>query len=473
MKILILSRNELFYSTARLKEAALARGHEVVVTDPMFVSLVVDGDRPGLFLKDRDLSEMDLVIPRIGMVGTDFGVAVVKQLQMMGIAVINNSLSIMRARDKLRCMQILTKHDLHFPRTVMTRNPAEVRGAIHKVGGPPVILKFLQGAQGIGVMLAETEKSARVHLGGVLVHESEFAHPGIRQGIRGAGYSDHRHPGPDAGGHAPKGQARRFRSNIHRGGWGELVDPRPEYVEAAFRAAKVIGLDMGGVDLLESDRGPLLLEVNASPGIEGIEKTTGRDVALDIISLCREQGRAPAREDLFGQYGVPLSAGRGIIAHTRLLGGKRFVEWIMEKILKKAHELGHLLKKNELVQRYQELVGKLEKDEESRTFSMSCSRPPRNTRSRYVMVRPSRWTKRRKLSELQDKAKENELISEFIATQALLHEPPQSGERGHRQSSGGSRRRTRTSSFPMRATRRLFFDDVPPAFMDVKRRAPH
>jgi len=228
LKILILSRSPDFYSTARLKEASEIRGHEVIVADPISISLAVDGMKPNAFLGGKSLEDIDIVIPRIGMVATDFGVAVVKQFQMMGVTVINNSLSIMRARDKLRCMQILTKHNIRFPRTVMTRNPSEMREAIQHVGGPPVILKFLQGAQGIGVILADTHKSAESTLEAfwsmnqnLLIQE--FIHESEGKDIRVI-------VTPEKTIAVMRRQAKHddFRSNLHRGGWGEVVDPPDE-----------------------------------------------------------------------------------------------------------------------------------------------------------------------------------------------------------------------------------------------------
>lgn len=314
LKILILSRNINFYSTARLRDACLSRNHEVTVADPATISLALDHDQPHAFLEGKSLVDTDVVIPRIGMVGTDFGVAVVKQLQMMGITVVNNSLSIMRARDKLRCMQLLTRQSIKVPRTVMTRDASGLRDAIHKVGGPPVILKFLQGAQGIGVILAESYKAAESTLDAFWAMNQNLL---IQEYIRESEGRDirlvvtrekvlavmRRQAKPDD-----------FRSNIHRGGWGEVVEPPAGFVEVAFKAARAVGLDLGGVDILESSRGPLVLEVNASPGIEGIEKTTGTDVALEIIQYAekkaaqRKRGAAKSKIKKEGTQGWKRSS---------------------------------------------------------------------------------------------------------------------------------------------------------------------
>jgi ribosomal protein S6--L-glutamate ligase len=272
-----------------LVEAGEKEGHEVIVADPLAVSLSLDGGAPRAYFEGQSLEEIDAVIPRIGMVATDFGVAVVKQLQMMGVTVVNNSLSIMRARDKLRCMQLLTRHGIRVPNTVMTRNPSALKEAIRRVGGAPVILKFLQGAQGIGVILAETYRAAESTLDAFWSMNQNLL---IQEYIQESQGRDirvivtrnkvlavmRRLAKPDD-----------FRSNIHRGGWGELIEAPHGFSEVALDAARIIGLDVGGVDLLESNRGPLVLEVNASPGIEAIEKTTGRDVALDIIRYAEDK----------------------------------------------------------------------------------------------------------------------------------------------------------------------------------------
>jgi len=289
LNLLILSRNNNYYSTARLIQASEAQGHKVIVADPISISLSVDGRNPKAFLGEESLDYIDAVIPRIGMISAEFGVAVVKQFQMMGITVINNSLSIMRARDKLRCMQILARHSIHVPKTVMTRNPTEMRKAIQLVGGPPVILKFLQGAQGIGVILAESYKAAESTLDAFWSMNQNLL---IQEYIQESEGKDIR---VVVTGDKPIALMRRmakpddFRSNIHRGGWGELLSAPEGMVELALKAAKIIGLDVGGVDILESRRGPLILEINASPGIEGIENATGLDVATEIIAYTEKK----------------------------------------------------------------------------------------------------------------------------------------------------------------------------------------
>jgi ribosomal protein S6--L-glutamate ligase len=291
LKVLILSRNTNYYSTARLMEAAVQRDHTVIVSDPLSISLAVNGRKPLAIYEGESLDDVDVVIPRIGMVSTDFGVAVVKQFQMMGVPVINNSLSIMRARDKMRCMQILARRDIQVPRTIMTRNPQEMKMAIQVVGGPPVILKFLQGAQGIGVILAESYKAAESTLDAFWSMNQNIL---IQEYVRESEGNDIRViVTRNKMLAAMRRQARpdEFRSNIHRGGWGEMVEPDPSLLEVAFKAARIIGLDVGGVDILESRRGPLVLEINASPGFEGVENTTGLDIAGEIIAYAEDKVR--------------------------------------------------------------------------------------------------------------------------------------------------------------------------------------
>jgi len=282
VNILILSRRSYFYSTMRLKA----------------ISLYIDGSRPLAYDGDVDLRTIDVVIPRIGLFATEFGVAVVKQFQMMGIPVVNRSLTIMRARDKLRAMQILTRKGIRVPRTVMTRNPGDLKAAIEKVGGLPVILKFLQGAQGVGVILADTFRTAESTLDAfwsmnqnLLIQEfiAESEGRDIRVIVVG---------GEVVAVMQRKARDGEFRSNIHRGGWAELVKVSDDVLDVARRAAQTIGLDVAGVDLLASARGPLVLEVNASPGLEAIEKVTDCDIAGEIVRFAEKKAeeRKKSRE---------------------------------------------------------------------------------------------------------------------------------------------------------------------------------
>ncbi len=273
----------------RLKTAGIDRGHNVIVADPLSISLSVDGGRPLAHYNGLDLGEIDVVIPRIGLFATEFGVAVVKQFQMMGIPVVNRSLAIMRARDKLRCMQIITRRGIEVPRTVMTRNQADLASSIERVGGVPVILKFLQGTQGVGVILADSFRTAESTLDAfwsmnqnLLIQEfiAESEGKDLRVFVVGGKVVA-----------IMQRQAREgdFRSNIHQGGWGDVVRVPDGLLDVACRAADSIGLDVAGVDILESARGPLVLEINASPGLEAIEKVTGCDVAENVIAFAEKK----------------------------------------------------------------------------------------------------------------------------------------------------------------------------------------
>jgi len=313
LNVLILSRRSYFYSTARLKAAAEERGHTATVTDPLSISLSIDEGRPMAHNGGVDLSQIDVVIPRIGLFAIEFGVAVVKQFQMMGIPVVNRSLSIMRARDKLRCNQILTRKNIEVPRTVMTRNPADLKASVERVGGLPVILKFLQGAQGVGVILADTFRSAESTLDAFWSMNQNLM---IQEFVAEAEGKDLRVivvGGRVVAVMKRKARDGEFRSNIHRGGWAELADVADEILELAVRAADTIGLDVAGVDILESARGPLTLEINASPGLEAIEKVTDKDVAGEIIRFA-ETRVARRRERISERLeksppGLPLAEG--------------------------------------------------------------------------------------------------------------------------------------------------------------------
>ncbi|MBL8605572.1 MAG: RimK family alpha-L-glutamate ligase [Myxococcales bacterium] len=284
MNVLILSRRASIYSTRRLVEAAYARGHEVRVVDPLDISLVVTRGTPSLFLKGDEVQRFDLVIPRIGASITSYGLAVVRQFDMMGTAVLNSAVAIARSRDKLRAMQLLTKKDLDIPTTVCTKTSAHLDAALALVGGPPAIVKLHQGTQGIGVMLAETRQSIESTLEafwsmGQDIILQEFVAESRGRDIRAivAGRKV-------VAAMRRKAQKGEFRSNLHRGGDAEpITELDPRYARAAVEACRVMGLELGGVDMLETRSGPKILEINSSPGLEGIEGSTRLDVATAII----------------------------------------------------------------------------------------------------------------------------------------------------------------------------------------------
>ena len=293
MRIALLSRKRTLYTTRRFIEAARAMGHEPVVLDPMKCFLVLARRSPQIYYgaADRPLPPMELVVPRIGASMTEHGLAVVNQFDMMGVPIINNSQPIARSRDKLRCFQLLTRKDINIPRTVMAREPHQISAALEAVGGPPVVLKLIRGTQGIGVILAETEQAVQSvmdtlwSLGqSILIQEfiSESEGKDIRALVVGNRVVT-----------AMRRQARfgEFRSNLHRGGGAAIVDLDEDYRKTAIQATQVMGLRLAGVDLLESHEGPKVMEINSSPGFEGLEKATRLDIARIILEYAVRYAR--------------------------------------------------------------------------------------------------------------------------------------------------------------------------------------
>ncbi len=283
MKIAILSRNGNLYSTKRLIEAAKKRKHEVRLIDTLKCDIQIEKKKPTIFYRGEYLTEMDAVIPRIGASVTFYGTAVVRQFEMMKTFSTTESVALVRSRDKLRSLQILARAGLGLPKTVFTNYSKDVDQVIDAVGGAPCVIKLLEGTQGLGVVLAETKKAAESVLEAfnglqarVIVQEfiKEAKGADIRVLIIG-----------DSVVGAMKRQAKEgeFRSNLHRGGTAQVVELTDEEENAALRAAKAMNLSVAGVDLLQSARGPLILEVNSSPGLEGIEAATGKDIAGSII----------------------------------------------------------------------------------------------------------------------------------------------------------------------------------------------
>ena len=285
MNIAILSRRTSLYSTRRLVEAAKERGHEVRVIDTLRCYMNIASSKPEIHYKGENLTGFDAVIPRIGASITFYGTAVLRQFEIMGVFPLSESVAITRARDKLRSLQLLSRKGIGLPITGFAHSPDDVEDLIKMVGGAPLVIKLLEGTQGIGVVLAETRKAAES------VIEAFF---GLRVNIMVQEFIQ------EAGGAdircfvigervvaAMKRQAQEgeFRSNLHRGGTASLVKLTPRERATAVNAAKAIGLNVAGVDILRSDRGPLVMEVNSSPGLEGIETATGKDVAGMIIQF--------------------------------------------------------------------------------------------------------------------------------------------------------------------------------------------
>lgn len=283
MKIAILSRNPNLYSTRRLVEAGIQRKHEILVVDHTKCDLIIEKRKPVIIYKGKKLEHIDAVIPRIGASVTFYGTAVVRQFEMMKVFSAIESQALLRSRDKLRSLQILSRAGLGLPKTVFTNYSRNVKEIVQAAGGAPVVVKLLEGTQGLGVVLAETDNAAESVIDAfnglkVRVIVQEFVKEANGADIR-AFVVD----GVVVG--AMKRQAKKgeFRSNLHRGGTAEVIDLTEEEENAALKAARVMGLGICGVDMLQSNHGPLILEVNSSPGLEGIEKATGKNIAKSII----------------------------------------------------------------------------------------------------------------------------------------------------------------------------------------------
>ncbi|TMP39076.1 30S ribosomal protein S6--L-glutamate ligase [Pseudoalteromonas rubra] len=285
MKIAILSRNKNLYSTRRLIEAAKERGHEPVVLDVLRCYMNINSNEPEIHFKGDKIVDVDAVVPRIGASVTFYGCAVLRQFEMMGIYPLNESVAITRSRDKLRSLQLLSRKGVGMPITGFANKPDDVKDLLDMVGGAPVVIKLLEGTQGIGVVLAETRKAAESVIEAFMGLKANIM---VQEYIKEAGGADIRcFVIGDKVIAAMKRQAQEgeFRSNLHRGGSASLIRITPEERKTAVAAAKAMGLNVAGVDLLRSERGPLVMEVNSSPGLEGIEKATGKDIAGMIIEF--------------------------------------------------------------------------------------------------------------------------------------------------------------------------------------------
>lgn len=285
MKIVLLSRNANLYSTRRLVEAAEARGHTVRILDVLRCYMNITSLAPSIHYKGEDLTDFDAVIPRIGASVTFYGTAVLRQFEMMGVYPLNESVAVARSRDKLRALQLLSRKGIGLPITGFANKPDDIQDLIEMVGGAPLVIKLLQGTQGIGVVLAETKKAAESVIESFLGLKASVL---VQEYIKEAGGADIRCLViGDKVVAAMKRQARtgEFRSNIHRGGSASLIKITPEERSTATRAAKTMGLNVCGVDILRSAHGPVVMEVNSSPGLEGIESATNRDIAGMVISF--------------------------------------------------------------------------------------------------------------------------------------------------------------------------------------------
>ncbi|HET8803334.1 MAG TPA: 30S ribosomal protein S6--L-glutamate ligase [Aequorivita sp.] len=283
MNIKILSANANLYSTQRLVEAAKARNHEVEIINHAKCDIVIEKKKPVIIYKGHKLEHTDAIIPRIGASVTFYGTAVVRQFEMMHVFTTTESQALVRSRDKLRSLQILSRAGLGLPKTVFTNYSKNVKEIVDHVGGAPVIIKLLEGTQGIGVILVDSRKAAESV---IEAFNNLQARVIVQEFIKEAGGADIRAfivDGQVVGAMKRQGKEGEFRSNLHRGGTASVIKLTDEEETAALKAAKAMGLGIAGVDMLQSARGPLILEVNSSPGLEGIEAATGKDIANSII----------------------------------------------------------------------------------------------------------------------------------------------------------------------------------------------
>ncbi|MDC7239585.1 MAG: RimK family alpha-L-glutamate ligase [Spirochaetales bacterium] len=309
MKLAILSRAPRSYSTQRLKMAALERGHNCKVLNTLRFAIDLSGDLPDLQFQGKPLSDYDAVIPRIGASISYYGTAVVRQFEQMDVYTPNTANGISNSRDKLRATQILSRHEIGIPATTFVRNQKDVKSAINRVGGAPVVIKLLEGTQGIGVILAPEMKVAEAIIEtlqstdqNVLIQQ--FISESRGKDIRALVVGDR-----VVGAMRRSAQGDEFRSNVHRGGLVEAIELPREYEKTAVRAAQIMGLKVACVDMIESNDGPLVMEVNSSPGLEGIEKATGLDIAGSIIDYVANQVDFP---ELDVRQRLSVSTGYGV-----------------------------------------------------------------------------------------------------------------------------------------------------------------
>lgn len=295
MKIVVLSRNPKLYSTQRLIEAIEKKGHQGIVMDHMKCDIIMDDDGPSLFYNGKPVKDIDAIIPRIGASVTFYGTAVVRQFEMMKVFSAIDSLAITRSRDKLRSLQILSRSGVRMPKTAFTNFSKEENKVLKHIGQAPVVIKLLEGTQGLGVVLAETNKAATSV---VEAFESLKTRVILQEFIAEAGGADIRAfivNGEVVGAMKRQGKEGEFRSNLHRGGQANVIKLSRAEKSTALTAAKSMGLAVAGVDMLQSKRGPMVLEVNSSPGLEGIEIATGEDIAGKIVTYIEESVKKKRR----------------------------------------------------------------------------------------------------------------------------------------------------------------------------------
>jgi len=309
MKLGILSTAPKCYSSRRLREAAEGRGHDVKILNTLRFGIDVRRKQPGLFFRNKPISTYDAILPRIGASITYFGTAVVRQFEQLDVYTPNTALGISNSRDKLRAGQILSRHDIGLPATTFVRNRQDIIPAIQRLGGVPVIIKILEGTQGVGVILAETQKVAEAIIETLQTTRQNvllqsFVAESKGKDIRALVVGDQ-----VVAAMRRVAQGDEFRSNVHRGGIAEKIEISSDYADTAVRAAQIMGLRVAGVDMLESEDGPRVLEVNSSPGLEGIETATGLDIAGAIVDYIASQVKFP---ELDLRQRLTVSKGYGV-----------------------------------------------------------------------------------------------------------------------------------------------------------------
>lgn len=303
MNIIILSNGPGNYSTKRLKEEAKLRGHNVRVVKHKECYAAIEKSNPVVSYRGSALIDVDAIIPRIGSNMTRYGTAIVRQFEMQGVYTISTSIAIARSRDKLRSMQLFAKYGVGIPKTVFSRNNADIDDLIEEIGGTPVIIKLARGTHGNGVVLAETKKAARSVLQAFYLHNEDGTNILLQEFVKESAGEDIR--AFVVGGRVVASMKRQslddeFRSNLHQGGEGTAVKLTEDEKKVALKAAKAMGLPICGVDMMRSDRGPLVLEVNSSPGLGGIEKVTGRNIASKIIDHIEINAKRRNKKDKVG-----------------------------------------------------------------------------------------------------------------------------------------------------------------------------
>jgi ribosomal protein S6--L-glutamate ligase len=292
MKIAMLARNANLYSHQRLKEAAEARGHELDIIDTLRCYMNIASRRPEIYFNGAKLPKYDAVIPRIGASITFYGLAVLRQFEMMGVYPLNESVGIGRSRDKLRSMQLLSREGIGLPVTTFAHDPRQTEEVLKLAGGAPLVVKLLEGTQGIGVVLADTNRSAKSVIEAFRGAKVNIL---VQEFIKEAGGTDIRAlvvGGRVVAAMQRRGAADDFRSNLHRGGSAEEIKISPEERSTAVRSARALGLNVCGVDMLRANHGPVVMEVNSSPGLEGVEKATNIDIAGRIIEHLEKNAKA-------------------------------------------------------------------------------------------------------------------------------------------------------------------------------------